>query len=676
MHLPVPRLIFTAATTLALFVGPLPAAPDDHPSTARGFTAAEMAQGYTERSVLALPLNEEADGALAAAEAAEGFTVARRFDRIGNLRELIVPAGETVASARARLEATGRYKFVEFDQLRQTALTPNDPSYVSGAQWHLNNNGIGGIAGADIAAPAGWDIRSDASTIIVAVIDSGLRLTHRDIVANLWSNPGEIAGNGVDDNGDFYVDDVHGINAREPGGAPAGNPTDDGESGHGTHVAGIIGAVANNGLGVAGVAWRVKLMPLKFLGGENGTGATSDAIECINYAISHGAHVINASYGAVVDEQSFSQAEFEALRRAGNAGIIVVAAAGNDALNLDIDRNYPASFPLDNIVTVGNSTRLDDRSPTSNTGSGAVDLFAPGTDILSLGHLADDATTTKSGTSMAAPIVSGIVALLRAQYPQDDYRQIINRLLRGTVARPDFAGRAQTGGRASLFGALTASTNRPFNDDFAQRAQLRGDTVAARGSNRHATAEPGEPSPLGVGGPSLWFAWTATTSGTVTVTTTNSAVDTRLAVYTGTELGALVTVASNDNAASGQLTSRLTFDAVAGTTYPICVTSPAASTGLIMLNLSAAAANDAFAAGQPLDGDAPVITAANSVATRQSGEPTHAGVGRGRSLWYRWTAPGAGLYQVSAYSLTIDPVVAVYTGNAVNSLTAVASATM
>lgn len=664
------RSLFLIAALLA--PGPTRAAPDDAPSAARAFTAREIAQGHTDRTLLALPHAATPPAALAAAETAAGLDLTRRFDAVGGIRVLTVAPGASVTAARAALAATGYYQFVEFDQLRQVALEPNDPAYLDGRQWHLRNNGLGGVLGADINAPAGWDLRTDASAVIVAVIDSGARLTHRDLLLNLWRNPGEIAGNGRDDDNNGYIDDVHGINARVTGSA-AGRPEDDLTSGHGTHVAGIIGAVGNNAFGVSGVTWRVQIMPLKFLGGTDGTGRVSDAIACIDYAIAKGAKIINASYGAINAAQGFSQAELAAVRRARDTDIIFVAAAGNSALNLDLARAYPASFPLDNIVAVGNSTRLDDVAPSSNRGA-AVELFAPGSEILSLGVADDDALRTLTGTSMAAPVVTGILALLRAQHPTEDYRQIINRLLRGVEPRPAFRGVALTGGRASLSGALTATSSRPFNDDFAARARLTGNVIAARNSTRGASTEPGEPAHAGLGGPSLWFEWSAPTSGTVTVDTRGSTTDTRLAVYTGTTLNALTLRASNNNEQPGQNTSRLTFEAVAGTPYQIALATTPATPGLVLLNLSAAAANDAFAAAQPLDGDAPLITTTNATATAEPGEPRHAGVGRGRSLWYQWSAPRSGLFQVSAYSPSMDPVVAIYTGNTVTTLTLVATA--
>ncbi len=650
-------------------MGRLAAAPDEAGLTvAPAFTAKEIDQGYTDRKLLALPVATAADSDLLNLESARGFTLDRAFARIDGLRVLRVPAGMKVSEARAELAASGMYHFVEYDYIKQTAATPGDPDFAAGLQWHHQNTGqSGGTVGADIGSVEAWDLRTSAQNVVVAVIDSGARLTHQDIAPNLWTNPGEIPGNGRDDDRNGYVDDVHGINARDG----SGDPTDPPAEGHGTHVAGIVGAAANNGVGGAGVAWQVQLMPLKFLGGENGSGSTSDEIECINYAIEHGADVINASYGALGVEGAFSQAQLQAIRRARDAGIVFVAAAGNEALNLDLSRAYPASYEIDNLLAVGNSTRLDDRATSSNTGSGAVDLFAPGSEIVSTSATSDTATLARSGTSMAAPLVAGAVALLKAQFPQDDYRATINRLLRGTRTASDFTGRSITGGRLHVADALRTSDSRPFHDDFADRARLVGNVVKARSSTTHATTEMGEPAHAGRLSRSLWFSWTAPAAGEVSLDTRGSDGDTTLAVYTGETLGSLVRIIDNDNESAGFLSSRVAFSASAGTTYQIAVDNSAA--GLVVLNITSALANDAFDSAQPLDGDAPLITTTNSSATSEPGEPTHVAGANRKSLWYSWEAPKSGRHQVSVYSQSVDTAVAVYTGSAVNALTRIGS---
>lgn len=672
------RALHAVALVTFIAVGPLFSAPENDILATASFSKEEMAQGFSDRKVIAMPFNPSGrehntsdESTLLAAESADGFVVEQTFTQLGGMRVIMVPDGLTAAETCEQLLATGRYKFVQHDHILQTAATPNDPNFVDGTQWHLRNNGqLGGTLGADINAVDAWDIRSTAPNVIVAVIDTGARLTHQDLIPNLWANTSEIAGNGRDDDGNGYIDDVHGINARITlRAAGGGDPTDDDTVSHGSHVAGIVGAAGNNGIGGSGVAWDVQLMILKFLGGEEGTGSNSDAIECIDYAIAKGASVINASYGKD-GVGSFNQAESEAINRARAAGIVFVAAAGNEALDLDIARAYPASHLVDNIITVGNSTRLDDISNSSNTSVGSVDIFAPGSEISSIGSTSDTASLVISGTSMAAPMVSGAVALLQAQFPQDNYRQTINRLLRGAAARPAFEGEAQTAGRLDLAAALSETDNRPFNDDFADRAQLSGSVVTVRSSSREASTESGEPTHAGRLTRSLWFSWTAETGGLVAIDSRGSAGDTQLAIYTGNSLGSLARVVENDNGGDGFLSSRVSFDAATGTTYHIAIDGTTA--GLVVLNLASSAANDAFSSAQPLTGDAPLITTTNANATSESGESRVATQARGKTLWYQWLALEDSKIQVSAFSENADPVLGVYTGANVSNLTTIA----
>lgn len=647
------------------------------PSTREpAFSALEIERGYRQGRVLAKRRDVarlagvDAEAGFARAEARAGVRGRKVFRRLARQEVLEVDASASIPEVVARLRESGLYEFVEPDYLRIALAAPNDPRF--GEQWSLNNTGQGGgTPDADIDAAEAWEAGTDASTITVAVIDSGLRVTHEDIVDNLWENPGEIPGNGRDDDGNGYIDDRHGINATvSRASSAAGNPADD--NGHGTHVAGIVGAVGNNGRGVAGVAWRVRIMALKFLSAD-GRGSVSDAAECIDYAIAHGARVINASYGALSTGQSPSQTEVAAIQRARDAGIIFVAASGNDGLNLDVARTFPATYPIDNLLAVGNTTRLEDFSPSSNVGSGAVDLLAPGTEILSLSSSSDTAYVQLSGTSMAAPHVAGAAALLRAKYPNDTYRQTMNRILRSVDAVPKYLGKAATGGRLNLQRALATTDTRPFNDDFAARSRLVGELIQARAGSEGATLQPGEPTPPAGGGSTLWWTWTAPGAGTVNVDTRGSGFDTVLAVYEGASLGGLSLVDASDDFAGGQVASSVTFNAVAGRSYQIAVGGKGNATGLVLLNLGAVPANDNLAGATVLTERNPIVTGTNSKASAQAGEPSHGGLAARRSLWYRWTAPASVRFHATAASAQLNPVVAVYTGDSLGSLTAVAS---
>jgi subtilisin family serine protease len=372
----------------------------------------------------------------------------RLLRRVRDLQMDIVeiPRPGGVLEAVAAYQASGEVEFAEPDYILRAANVPDDPGYADGTLWALHNTGqSGGKAGADLGAVQAWDVQTSASNVIVAVVDSGIRYTHEDLAANMWVNPGEVAGNNADDDADGYVDDIHGINAVDG----TGDPWDD--NGHGTHVAGIIGAVGNNGVGTVGVAWNVQLMACKFMD-ASGEGATSDAVICIDYARRHGAHVINASWGG----PSSSSALRSALSRAQSEGIIFVAAAGNDSQNIDNKPSYPASYSLDNVVTVAATTRSDVLASYSNFGAKRVALAAPGSQIYSTWNTSDSSYAVESGTSMATPYVSGVFALTKARFPNDTYSQLIQRVLAAVDPLSGLTGKCVSGGRVNLRNALGA----------------------------------------------------------------------------------------------------------------------------------------------------------------------------------------------------------------------------
>lgn len=399
---------------------------------------------YRADRILVKPKAHEGRAVIAGLHAGMRSRVLRTFHSLDGIQLIGLPAGTRVEDALARYQGSGLVEFAEPDYWVRPTATPNDPKYADGTLWGLNNTGrSGGVPGADISAANGWDAASSAGNVIVAVVDTGIRYTHEDLSSNMWINPGELGGNGIDDDANGYIDDVHGIDAIDN----TGNPNDD--TGHGTHVAGIIGAAGNNSVGVVGVAWKVKLMACRFMD-ASGMGSHADAVQCIDYARVHGAQVINASWGG----GSSSLTLRSAISRARSAGIIFVAAAGNEGQNDDVTGNYPSGFDLDNIISVGSSTRSDGLSDFSNFGLRTVDLVAPGTAIYSTWHSSDRSYTFNSGTSMAAPYVAGAAALLRARFPADSHFQIINRLYAATDPLPPLAEKCSTGGRLNLERAL------------------------------------------------------------------------------------------------------------------------------------------------------------------------------------------------------------------------------
>ncbi len=630
------------------------------------------------------------------AESDEGFTLRAQFERFGGVRVIRLAAGDTVPAAISRLMATGRYEYVEPDYVRRTQVTvPNDPN-LSG-QWGLKNTGAnGGLAGADINAEAGWDVQTSAQSVVVGMLDTGVLATHEDLAANLWQNPtpnttasyASVSSSTGQADTVSETDSLNGLNAI----AGTGTPADD--EGHGTLTSGVVGAVGNNGLGVTGVAWKTQLMELKFLDKSN-SGSISNELPCIDYAIKHKVQVINASFGSATG----SQAEMDAIQAAGKAGIVFVVAAGNSGENIDIAPEFPADYPLDNIICVGSSDNRDLPDYFSNYGSGSVEIFAPGDGILSTSFSGNSGYSYASGTSLAAPFVTGAVALLRAKYPSDTYRQTINRVLNGAATLSSLGGKAQTNGRLDLAKVLAAPSSTP-NSTFATRVVLQGLDPYTRSSNADSPKTPEERTPTVAGTAgvySQWWQWTAPQDATVEVDTSGtqggafltggSTYPTLLGVYTGTSLGALTLVRDNMTFGSEPLEgsttgasvaySQVSFHASAGTTYQILVqgqSSQAVQNGQTVLAINTDPDNDSVTKPRVLSGASLSITDANPGASLEPNEPKILGNAGGHSLWYSWTAPFTGQAQVSGYSLDIDPEVAVYTGSSIPTLGLVASA--
>ena len=393
-------------------------------------TPEEVHLGHSARTLLAKPRTGnplQVDSA-SPSEVAAHVRLVRSHPRLGGIRTLETDGTENVLEVIKRLTATGHYEYVEPDYIRQKAVVPNDPSFAS-SQWSLNNTGQnGGTPGADIGAVAAWDIIHDAPDVTVAVMDTGLSFNHSDIIDNLWRNPGESGGRvGFDDDGNGYTDDVLGINATvAKTSSLATNPND--TDGHGSHVSGIIGASGNNGKGISGIAWSTKIMPLKFIGPSG--GLVSNEVACLDYAIAKGANVINGSYAS----STFSQTEFDALKRVRDAGIVMVVAAGNDGQEISSQPEYPAAYLLDNIIAVAATNNQDNLASYSTYGSGLVELAAPGSSILSLGISSPTAYVTLSGTSMAAPLVAAEVAVLASTQSGWTAAQIVQDIMQSAHA--------------------------------------------------------------------------------------------------------------------------------------------------------------------------------------------------------------------------------------------------
>jgi subtilisin family serine protease len=320
---------------------------------------------------------------------------------------------------------------------------PNDPLF--GDQWALNNTGQnGGKANAHIDALKAWAKTQGSSEVVVAVLDTGVDYTHKDLVENMWLRPANVPQYTDDELGSF--DDLRGFDAN----TNISDPMDD--NGHGTHCAGIIGAEGNNGEGIAGINWNVKIMPLKFLG-RGGFGNVKDAIEAINYAIDRrkngvNLRVINASWGST----QRSKALEDAIRAAGEAGILFVAAAGNSSTDNDRRPHYPSNYDLPNMLSVAALDRNDLLANFSNYGAKTVHVAAPGREIPST--WLNDQYREASGTSMAAPQVSGIAALILANEPKLSMAKLRERILKSSDPIDTLLGKVAVGGRLNAAKAL------------------------------------------------------------------------------------------------------------------------------------------------------------------------------------------------------------------------------
>ena len=368
-------------------------------------------------------------------------SIKREFKLVPGLAVVKLPPGLSVEKALERFKKAKGILYAE-PNYQVRAMTPNDPCFAQ--LWGMHNTGqTGGTPGADIDATDAWNISTGSSSVVVAVLDTGIDYVHVDLAANMWVNQAEKNGKaGVDDDNNGYVDDIYGYDFVHIDGDPMDdNPGDF----HGTHCAGTIGAVGNNGVGVTGVCWNVKLMAVKFLD-WTGFGWYEDGILAVEYSVAMGSRILNCSWGG----SEYSQGLKDAIVAAGEAGVLCIAAAGNQGRNADQYPNYPATYDCDNVISVMATDDDDYRSPSSNYGLESVDLGAPGLDILSCKRF--NAYQYLSGTSMATPHVSGACALLLSVNPRLSGAEIKDILLRSTD--PTLPGLCVSGGRLNMYKAI------------------------------------------------------------------------------------------------------------------------------------------------------------------------------------------------------------------------------
>jgi subtilisin family serine protease len=536
------------------------------------------------------------------------------------------------------LQTTDAFDAAEPDYVVTRTGEPTDEGYVNGWLWGLRNTGQnGGRSGIDIGAAKAWDVTIGSTDVLVAVIDTGIRYTHQELRNQMWVNPDEIADNGIDDDGDGYIDNVHGIDVINND----GDPMDD--HGHGTHCAGTIGASANDGYAHVGVAWKVRLMGCKFLSAQ-GSGYTSGAVECIDFAVAKGAKVLSNSWGG----GGFSQSLYDAIKRAQDAGVLFIAAAGNSGLDTDNSPSYPSAYDLDNIIAVAAIDRYGQMASWSNYGKVTVDLGAPGVDIFSTVADSDESYAYYSGTSMATPHVAGVMALLLAHDSSLSAAQAKARLLNTSVFLDSLRDRTVSGGLANAGNALDGSDDGSLELTLAVSDDpLRGGrTAAVFASVTDVTPVTGATVTGSAGGKSLTFA----DDGTAPDATADDGVYTAALVVTDdssvTEL--LITAeasAAGKDSASANLT--------------VTVVHPPA--------------NDDFDESAGLSGRRASLSGfTNVAATAEDGEPRHYWLKAKKSVWFTWTAPRSGRGDITLRGSDFDTVMAVYRGTSLGSLRRVA----
>ncbi len=557
----------------------------------------------------------------------------------------------------ATLRDSGLFAYVEPDFVVSAFLTqPTDARYVDGTLWGLHNYGQnGGVAGADVITnPQGgntnaWDITTGSTNVIVAVIDTGIRYTHKDLQGNMWHNPN--AGN------DGFGNDIYGINAING----SGDPMDD--NGHGTHVSGTIGATADDNYPSVGVNWHVQLMGCKFLD-ASGSGFDSDAVTCIEYAVAHGARVLNNSWGG----SGFTQALQDAIMAAATNGVLFVAAAGNNGTDNDLIPVFPASYGAPNEIVVAALDRKDSIAFFSDFGKKSVDVGAPGVDIYSTYGDSDTSYATLEGTSMATPHVSGVAALIystKFNITPTNAVSVMNevrtRVLRSTVPVADLADTTTTGGRVNAYLALRAVPTGQLTMEVTPATN----SAVLLSTNLAAFVRVSD----------LFDVTNATVKGYVNGTNT---------VFTFRNDGKPPDLVSNDGTYSTYIDlTPYTNTAFSNTlSFNLVATAPGKTgvTNTVEYYIVGRPANDNFvnAAKIPAPGafGDNLILATNTFATMEIGEPLHAGDPTvSASLWWIWSPAASGPVLVDTAGSSFETVVAVYTGDSFSRLVQVAAAT-
>jgi subtilisin family serine protease len=365
----------------------------------------------------------------------------------------VVSTSGSMADAIANAKSLPEVEYAEPNYIYQHCATSNDTYFTNGSLWGMYSSSSSPANQYGCHATTAWAAgKTGSNTVYIGIIDEGYMYTHEDLAANAGTNPGEIAGNGIDDDGNGLKDDVYGWDFAGNNNSVFDGVSDD----HGTHVAGTIGGIGGNGKGVAGVCWNVKLLSAKFLGSTGGT--TANAIKAVDYFTNlkkNGLNIVatNNSWGG----GGFSQGLLDAIKRANDAGILFIAAAGNSGTNNDATPSYPSNYDSPNVIAVAAITSTGGLASFSQYGATSVDLGAPGSGIWSSvpkksGKNVVSSYASYSGTSMATPHVTGAAALYASTHPGANAATIKAAIIGSVVATPSLAGKCVTGGRLNVSG--------------------------------------------------------------------------------------------------------------------------------------------------------------------------------------------------------------------------------
>ena len=536
------------------------------------------------------------------------------------------------------------FEYVEPDFVSKLTTDALDKSYQDDTLWGLRNRGLSpdgtpfGVIDADIDANQAWDVTTGSRDVIVGVIDTGVWYTHNDLKTQMWTNPGEIPNNGLDDDENGWTDDVFGINTV----VDSGDPLDD--EGHGTHVAGIIGASANDQGEVVGVAWEVQIMALKAFD-SFGFSVDSDQLQAIEYGISNGCRIINASFGG----PSFSQSIFDALQEAQNQNVLIIASAGNEGRDADLFPLYPGSYNLDNVISVASMNRFDQLSDFSNFGLNNVDIAAPGEGIYSSTSDGDGSYEERDGTSQAAPYVAGVGALVLSVFPELSVGELRGRILSSAVKTPAYAGKVATGGRLNAFGAFDASPDGSLEVTLTPPSQSAvvvdsNLTVVVRVSDLFAVTDAVVQGEFPDG-------------SMISFTNDGESPDVQGgdALYTAdvpvpSEIGELTFILRASSGGKEGIESIVRYQVVERP------------------------ANDDFGSSTKLSSRGISLVTNTRFASLQANEPEHGAVfGGDKSLWWTWTPSSDNIAFIDTSGSDFDTVIAVYTGNSLGNLQPIAS---